>query len=154
MAGRLHTREDSGLVLDREGRWFHDGEPVEHPKILEAFNRGIERAPDGRYLLRFGADWCFITVEDAPLQVEVALEVDGQVVLKLSNGATEALRPDTLCEQGGVLYCLSEAGLPARFGRSAHFALGSLLEERPSGFALVLQGREYPVRAGPVAAPR
>lgn len=151
MAGRLHTREDSGLVLDRDGRWFHDGEPVEHPKIVEAFNRGLERAPDGRYLLRFGPDWCYVTVEDAPLQVAVALEVDGRVALKLSSGATESLRPETLWERGGVLYCLSQAGLPARFGRSAQVALGSLLEERPGGFVLVLQGREHPIASSPRA---
>jgi len=147
MRGRRHTREDSGIVLDREGRWLHDGEPVTHPKIVEAFNRGIERAPDGRYLLRFGDDWCYVHVEDAPLTVEVALPQDGRAVgLRFSNGASELLRPETLALREGVLYCRSEAGLPARFSRSAQFALGSLLEEREGGgFVLKLDGREHPV---------
>ncbi|HEY3450062.1 MAG TPA: DUF1285 domain-containing protein [Myxococcales bacterium] len=145
MQGRLHTREDSGLVLDREGRWFHDGVLVEHPKIVEAFNRGIERDEQGRYVLRFGGDWCFITVEDAPLQVETASPAGESVVLALSNGRTEPLRPETLALRGGVLYCAAESGLTARFGRSAQFSLGSLLEERPDGYVLVLGGREHRV---------
>jgi hypothetical protein len=146
MPGRLHTREDSGLVLDREGRWFHDGELVEHPKIVEAFNRGIERAPDGRWMLRFGRDWCYVCVEDAPVQVVAALVDGDRVGLKLSNGKSELLQPSTLTVRDGVLYCVSEDGLPARFGRSAQFALGCLLQERADGFMLVLQGHEYLVR--------
>jgi len=131
-------------VLDREGRWFHDGEPVEHPKIVEAFNRGLERDEHGRYVLRFGSDWCFVTVEDAPLQVEtVALPSPDRVVLQLSSGSAEDLRPETLSLRDGILYCVAESGLTARFSRSAQFALGSLLEERPGGYVLVLGGREH-----------
>jgi hypothetical protein len=145
--GRRHTREDSGLVLDREGRWLHDGEPVTHPKIVEAFNRGLTREPDGRYLLRFGDDWCVVTVEDAPLQIRTALVEGARVGLELSNGASELLRPETLCLRDGVLYCVSETGRPARFSRSAQFALGSALEERDGGFALRLDGREFLIGA-------
>ena len=29
---RWHTREDSGLVLDRQLAWFHDGERIAHPR--------------------------------------------------------------------------------------------------------------------------
>lgn len=146
MPDRLHTREDSGLLLDREGRWFHDGVLVEHPKIVEAFNRGLERDGEGRYVLRFGDDWCFVAVEDAPLQVEAATETGGAVQLELSNGRAEPLRPETLSLKDGVLYCVAESGLAARFGRSAHFSLGSRLEERPGGYVLVLGGREWPLR--------
>jgi len=128
-----------------EGRWFHDGVLVEHPKIVEAFNRGSERDAQGRYVLRFGDDWCFVSVEDAPLQVEAASLAGERVLLELSNGRTEALRPETLALRGEVLYCVAESGLTARFGRSAQFSLGSLLEERPGGYVLVLAGCEHPV---------
>ncbi|MGC4123104.1 MAG: DUF1285 domain-containing protein [Myxococcales bacterium] len=147
--GRLHTREDSGLVLDREGRWFHDGVLVENPKIAEAFSRGIERDEQGRYVLRFGNDWCFVTVQDAPLQVESLTAAPGGIVLALSNGRREPLRPETLRLRGEVLYCTAQAGLTARLSRSAQFALGGLLEERPGGYVLVLAGREHPVAEEP-----
>lgn len=147
MQGRRHTREDSGLVLDREGRWFHDGEPVEHPKVVEAFNRGLERDGQGRYVLRVGEDWCFVAVEDAPLQVESLMPSPDEVVLELSNGRREPLRPETLTLKDGVLYCVAESGLTARLSRSAQFALGSLLEERDGGYVLVLAGREHRIPA-------
>jgi len=149
MDSRHHTREQSGWVLDREGRWLHGGEPVEHPRIIEALNRSIERGLDGRYRLCFGGDWCFVTVEDAPLQVISALEANGQVSLKLSNGAGETLRAHTLSVRSGVLYCVTEAGWPARLSRSAQFVVGGLLEDRPGGLMLLLGGREYPVAVLP-----
>lgn len=148
MQGRRHTREDSGIVLDREGRWSHDGAPIEHPKIVEAFNRGLERDAQGRYVLRFGDDWCYVSVEDAPLQVESAIPEEARVVLRLSNGLAEPLVPETLELRDGVLYCRAASGMTARFSRSAQFTIGSLLEERPGGFALVLAGREHRIADG------
>jgi hypothetical protein len=158
MTQRIHTREDSGLVLDADGDWTHDGEPVEHPKIVEAFNRGLERAPDGRYLLRFGNDWCYVTVRDAPLQVRAARLDPAQraVALALSNGAEERLDPAALTHRGGVLYCVSASGLLARFSRSAQAALSEVLNEGSGGFVLTLFGRDYPIEerpAEPAVAP-
>ncbi|MGZ6140198.1 MAG: hypothetical protein ACXWLA_05970, partial [Myxococcaceae bacterium] len=53
---RWHTREDSGLVLDRELNWVHDGERVTHPRIIEAFNAGLVPTDDGRFQLHIGQD--------------------------------------------------------------------------------------------------
>ncbi len=147
LTGRWHTREDSGLVLDEEGRWFHDGEEVGHPRIAEAFHRGLERAPDGRYLLRFGADWCFVEVRGTPLQVVAAIveREAGRAELTFSNGAVEPLRPDTLCVRGGVLFCAASSGMRARFSRSAHVALAECVEEGPGGLALSLGPQTCPI---------
>lgn len=148
MSDRLHTREDSGLVIDREGRWVHDDEPVENEKIAQAFSRGLARAPDGRFIVRFGDDWCFVTVEDAPLQVRAAVPDAAQrvVTLRLSNGSVEDLDPETLSSREGVLYCVAAGDLPARFGRSAQVALGPLLVETGDGIALRLSGQAFPIR--------
>ena len=146
VTGRLHTREDSGLRIDREGRWFHDGEEVDHPKIVAAWNRGIERSPEGRYLLRFGNDWCFIEVEDAPLQVRTAQPGADEVRVSFSSGLEEALRPATLSVKGEALYCESSGGLPARFSRSAQAALSELVEEDGEGYALRIGSVRVPLR--------
>ncbi len=153
MAQRQHSREDSGISLDADGRWFHDGEPVEHPKIVEAFNRGIELGADGRYLLRIGPDWCVVAVADAPLQVLGALvdRAGGEVALRFSNGGEELLDPATLSHRDGVLYCSSRAGLLARFSRSAQAALSEQLGEGPEGFTLTVAGRAYPIQERPPA---
>jgi len=139
---RWHTREDSGLRLDRELRWWHDGEPIEHPKIIEAFNTGLAPAEDGRFRLSFGNDWCYVQVEDAAYGV-TALDLAGeQVWLRLSDRTAEQLNPSTLAlGPEGVLTCRVKAGrAKARFSRDAQFALGSLLEEENGELVLKLAG--------------
>lgn len=139
---RWHTREDSGLRLDRQLRWWHDDELIEHPKIIEAFNTGLAPAEDGRFRLSFGKDWCYVQVEDAAYGV-TALDLAGeQVWLRLSDRTTDQLNPSTLAlGPDGVLTCRVKAGrAKARFSRDAQFALGSLLEEENGELVLKLAG--------------
>lgn len=148
MGKRWHTREDSGIRLDREGRWWHDDEPVEHPKIVEAFNTGLQPTEDGRFKLVFGRDWCFVQVEDAAYRVVAVDELpDGRLSLRLSDRTAELLEPGTLkVEDDGVLTCrVKEGRAKARFGRDAQFAVGERLTERDGRVVLRVGGRDYPV---------
>jgi uncharacterized protein len=135
-AKRWHTREDSGIRLDRALRWWHDGEQIEHPKIIEAFNLGLQPTDDGRFRLEFGKDWCFVEVEDAAYAV-VAVDVtdDEQLSVRLSDRTAERLSLETLrSEPDGVLACSVKKGrAKARFSRDAQFAFGALLEAGSSG---------------------
>jgi len=129
---RWHTREESGIRLDRQGRWWHDDERVEHPRIVEAFDRGLEPTDDGRYRLVFGHDWCFVTVEGEAYRVTgLTLEHDGPPALTLSDGSSEVLDPASLtADAEGVLSCGVKTGRArARFSRTEQAALGELLEE-------------------------
>lgn len=141
---RWHTREDSGIRLDREGRWWHDDERVEHPKIVEAFNQGLQPTEDGRFKLVFGWDWCFVQVEDAAYRVlgVDALE-DGHFLLHLTDRQSEVLDPATLkIEADEVLSCLVKQGrAKARFSRDAQFQLGSHLHEQ-DGRLVLRAGRD------------
>lgn len=122
---RWHTREDSGLRLDRELRWWHDGERIEHPKIIEAFNVGLRPRGDGLFELRLGQDWCLVEVEDAAFGVTHVEVIAGTIALSLSDRTQEPLVPSTLLAgTDGVLCCLVKAGqAKARFSRDAQFAL-------------------------------
>ncbi len=147
---RWHTREDSGIRLDRQLRWWHDDEPVEHPRLIEAFNRGLRVADDGRFKLEIGDDWCFVAVEDAAFGV-VAIDVEGAgVVLRLSDRTAEVLVPSTLStDDEGVIRCWVKAGkAPARFSRDAQFALGNLMETTERGLVLKVSGSELPTGLG------
>lgn len=128
---RWHTREDSGLRLDREFRWWHDGELIDHPNIIEAFNRGVRVGDDGRVTLHFGDDWCFIEVDDAPFRV-VAVDVsEGErLSVRLSDRTAEWLDVQTLAlDDDGVLSARVKLGrAKARFGRDAQFQLAQHLE--------------------------
>jgi hypothetical protein len=137
---RWHTREDSGLRLDRELRWWHDGEPIEHRKIVEAFNAGLRPSVDGRFELHLGNDWCFVEVEDAAYGVTGVEATEAEIRLSLSDRTQEALVPETLsADTQGVLECRVKGGLAkARFSRDAQFALGERLEHTGDGWQLRL----------------
>src|SRR6202022_2247937 len=60
-------RGQSGLRLDKEGRFWHRGGLVEHARTLAALHQGIHRAADGRWATRIGKDWAYLDVEDAAL---------------------------------------------------------------------------------------
>ena len=136
---RWHTREDSGLVLDRDLNWFHDGEPITHPKIIEAFNVGLVPTDDGRFQLRIGNDWAYVAVEGAAYRVNAIDADEARVYLRLSDRTGEALDPATLrLGDDGVLTARVKAGRAgARFSREAQFALGQLLA--PEGGVWVLR---------------
>jgi hypothetical protein len=95
-------REASGLRLDKEGRFWHRGEPVEHERTISVLHRGIHRAPDGRWATRIGHEWGYLEVEDAALFVQQLSVADGSLrgqlltgewveISELSHGADDAL---------------------------------------------------------------
>lgn len=142
---RWHTREDSGIRLDAELRWWHDDEPIEHPKIIELFNTSLVLDEAGRYQLQIGRDWCYVQVEDAAYEVRtVDVSADGRVSVRLSDRTAEALEPSTLAlGEDGVFTCRVKQGrAKARFSRDAQYQLGELLEEGDGG-ALYLRAGEH-----------
>ncbi len=142
---RWHTREDSGIELDERLRWWHDGEPVEHPKIIETFNRGLKVAEDGKFKLEVGNDWCFVKVHGPAFGV-VAVDVseDGLSV-RLTDRTAELMDPSTLAlSADGVLTVkVKEGRATARFSRDAQFQLGELAEATERGPVLRAGGREW-----------
>ena len=150
---RWHTREDSGLVLDRELNWHHDGERITHPKIIEAFNQGLVPTEDGRFQLRIGNDWAYVTVEGAAYRVNAIDTDDTRVYLRLSDRTGEALDPATLrLGEDGVLAARVKAGrADARFSRDAQYALGQLLVQEGSSWVLALPRARIPVSIDPTS---
>ena len=147
---RWHTREDSGLRLDKEGRWWHDDECVEHPKVIEAFNRGLSPTDDGKYRLDFGNDWCFVQVEDCAYRV-LLMDVDAQTGLsvRLSDRTRERLNLQSLeLDEEGVLRCVVKDGkAKARFSREAQAALGPFLDEENDQFFVRWGHQRWPIAA-------
>lgn len=136
---------ESTVVLDRHGRFWHDGQRVEHPRVAQAFARWIDHHPDdGRFILNNGYDWCYLTVEDTPVFVE-HLRVDGSSVeLDLSDGTTEPLDPSTatLDDDDVVRIRVKNATTPARFTRRAQLDLAPLLDDTEP-VALLIAGHRH-----------
>lgn len=148
---RWHTREDSGLRLDREFQWWHDDERIEHPNIIEAFNQGLRAEADGRTTLHFGNDWCFVQIDDAAFRVN-AVDVSGDgLSVRLSDRTAERLDASTLAlDDDGVLSAQVKAGLAkARFSRAAQFQLAQHLELRDAVVGLLIEGRFVPTQLDP-----
>lgn len=147
MPARWHTREDSGIRLDRQFRWWHDGGLIDHPNIIEAFNKGLRVADDGKVTLHFGNDWCFIEVEDAPFKVVAVDESAGaRLSVRLSDRTAEWLDVAALAlDDDGVLSTrVKEGRAKARFGRDAQFQLAQHLEVEAGVVHLRVGGRLEP----------
>lgn len=64
------TSRESTIVLDREGRFWHDGGLVEHAALDKAMRSWITRHPDdGRWILSNGYDWTYFRLEGSPHHV-------------------------------------------------------------------------------------
>lgn len=145
---------ESTIVLDREGRFWHDGELVAHPGMQLAFATWISRHPDdGRFILENGYDWTYFSVEDVPFFIR-SLRVDeaGAHVL-LSDDSEELLDLDSVrTGEGSALYARVKGGAyEARFLQQAQAALTPLLVETDGGFGLEHQGKVHSIqiRKGP-----
>lgn len=88
-----------GLHMDREGRWFHDGDPVRHARLAALLSRSVARDEAGRLIVTTGRDVLAITTEDAPVQVRTVRSADGPGEghrLVLSTGREEPLSGATI----------------------------------------------------------
>lgn len=135
---------ESTIRLDREGRFWHEGNLVEHAKLAQAMHGWVSRHPDdGRYILTNGYDWTYFTVEDAPYFVRSARVGDEGVVLELSDGTQEPWDPSaSRIGDGDALYTRVKAGgargrerepFEAKFTRYAQAQLAPVLEATAGG---------------------
>jgi hypothetical protein len=148
-------RSSSGLAIDAEGRFLHRGVPITHARTLEVLWRSLERAADGRYLVRIGRESAYVTLEATPYAVRgLGDRAPGEApLLLLSDGTRERLDPETLSlGADGVLRCVVKGGHEARFTRAGQLALGTELEEDPAGsggYAITVGGRRFVIRPEP-----
>jgi hypothetical protein len=151
-AALLERFRRSGIRIDRQGQFWHEGATVQHQGLRRALFRWLDRLPppDGRYVLRLDAQrFAYLEVEDTPLVATSLRWVGDQALLGLSDGSEEPLDPATVTlDQAGVLRCRARGGrLEARLGTAAASALAERIEapgERP---VLVLGGRRHPLGA-------
>ena len=142
---------ESTIRLDGEGRFFHEGHPVEHPKLAAALHTWIARHPDdGRYVLTNGYDWTYFVVDDVPFFVRSVHAREGDAILVLSDGTEEPLDPATVrANDRGELYLSVKRdakGGPfdAKMTRFAQTQLEPFLVPEGDGVALVTKrGRAF-----------
>lgn len=139
----------TGLRLDREGRFWHEGAEVTHEGFRRALLRWIDlRAEDGRPILRLDERrYAYVDVDDTPLLVVSATSHDDRITVALNDGSSEELAYDTLAVgDGDALYCRVRGGrLEARITTTAYYVIAEHIEAEGDGFALRLGDRSFPI---------
>jgi hypothetical protein len=144
----------SGIRIDRDGRFVHEGAEVTHEGFKRALFRWLDRLPppDGRYVLRLDERrFAYLEdVADTPLVARAArIDPAGTVLLALSDGNEEPLDPETLTvDEAGVLRAWVRGGrLEARLATSASTVVGdAIVSEAGDRPLLRIGGRSYVIR--------
>jgi len=142
----LKSGATDDIRIDKEGNWFHNGEPFINKKIIDYFNRSVNITAEGRYVIHYGEFTYPIAVDDAPVFVTgVLFQGFGpfeKIILNLTTGEPEELDISTLTFKNKTLYCRVKNGrLPAKFMRSPCFHILERLDERNGEFYLHLCGK-------------
>ena len=146
----LEKLRQTGIRLDRQGRFWHEGQPITHAGLARALLCWLDRLPDGRPILRLDdTRYAYLEVEDAHLLVLSAHWRGDRVFLRLNDGSEEELDYASLrVAADDALYCAVRDGvLRARLTTPAYQALGEHIEPMP-----VAPVAADPVAAGPVSA--
>ncbi len=135
----IEQLRQSGIRLDADGRFWHEGAEVTHHGLRAAFFRWLDRNPDGRWVLRLDEQrFVYLDVDDAPFVI-TSLRFDGpRIFAHLVDDTEEELAYDSVRLAHGVAYATVKGGrFPARLSRSAWGALGERVTEQAG--AAVLQ---------------
>lgn len=151
----IEKLRQTGIRLDREGRFWHEGAEVTHEGFRRALLRWIDRLDDGRPIIRLdGRRFAYIDVEDAHLLAVSARWEGDRVFLTLNDGCSEELDYASLrvdqCDH--ALYCAVRGGrLEARITTAAYYVLAERIEpasgvehnEPGEAFVLHARGRTF-----------
>ncbi len=144
----LERFRQSGIRVDREGRFWHEGAEVEHAGLRRAFLRWMDRLDDGRAVLRLDENrYVYLDVEDAPLLITAARWDGDRAYVTVNDGVEQELEYDSLrVGKRDALYCTVRGGrLEARVTTRAYYVLTEHIEQTDAGFALRARDTGYPI---------
>ena len=142
------------IYIDKEGRWFHKGIEMIRREFIQFFYQHMEIDSQGRYVIDWGGDRCYVEVEDTPFLVRRTVfrskdqANNERFILFLSDDSQEDLSPDTLfVGNENILYCkVNDRTFPARFDRAAYYQLAEHIVEENNDYFLPLNGEKYIIR--------
>jgi len=107
----IEKLRQSGIRLDGDGRFWHEGEVITHRGLVAALWRWLDRNPDGRYVLRLDERrFVYLDVDDAPYVVRSLRWEEGRPIALLSDGSEEPIDPDAITLRGDVPYARVKGG--------------------------------------------
>lgn len=133
---------DSEMRITADGRWYHQGDPINRPAMVRAFSTLLRREQDGRFALITPYQKLYIVVEDAPF-IAVEMESEGQgtdrkLAFRLNTdhlviaNADHPLRfPADPAVERPQPYLQVRRGLEALLSRPVYYALAELILADP-----------------------
>jgi hypothetical protein len=147
-AEALERFRRTGIRLDREGRFWHEGATIDHEGMRRAFFRWMDRLDDGRPILRLDENrYVYLDVDDAPLLVTSARWDGDRAFITTNDGAEQELAYDTLAvADDDAMYChVRNRKLEARLTTPAFHTISERIEETENGFALRAAGARHSI---------
>ena len=145
----IERLRQTGIRLDREGRFWHEGAVVTHRGFHLALLRWLDRLDDGRPILRLDEKrYAYVDVDDAELLALSARWDGDRAILALNDETEEELDHASLAAgPDNALYCRARHGrLTARITTPAYYVLAERIEEMPEGgFCLRAAGELHPI---------
>ena len=138
--------EPFGLVLRHDGRWSHEGQPIQNRKLREHFDRSVKYLPEqGKYIVTLRHFRGEIVLEEAGFFV-VSVDLErGRV--ELSDRSRDVLEVESLRVSpiDGAWLCtvkrdLVPEGLAARFTHAVQAELMNAVEPCGAGYAVSVGG--------------
>ncbi len=136
----IERLRQTGIRLDREGRFWHEGAVVTHRGFQLALLRWLDRLDEKRY--------AYVDVDDAELLALSARWDGDRAILALNDETEEELDYASLAASpDNALYCRARNGrLTARITTPAYYILAERIEETPDGrFCLRAAGKLHPI---------
>jgi uncharacterized protein len=144
----IEKLRQSGIRLDADGRFWHEGGEVTHQGMRAAFWRWLDRNPDGRWVLRLDDKrFVYLDVDDAPYAVRSARWDGDRAIVRLSDDSEEELDYASLhLGKNDQPNCRVKGG---RFDARVSTAAWSTLGQRIDNGELVAAGSRYPIASTP-----
>jgi len=149
-------RGHSGMRIDVDGIWYHDGGRIERDALWKLFATVLRREPDGRHVLVTPVEKLDIDVDDAAfVAVELTSEGEGEgrrLGFRLNSddhviaGPEHPLRIAAAPDGSPRPYVLIRHGLEALIGRAVFYELAELaIEEGAEPLGLWSDGAFFPL---------
>lgn len=118
------------IVIESDGRWWHEGRPVENARVLRLLTRLLRRESDGHYYLVTPVEKWRIRVVSHPLMVvdaEWSSDDAGEAVCTLVTTTGERVRLDAerrlSTDERGLPFVAVRNGLNAGLARPLYYRL-------------------------------
>ncbi len=142
----IEKLRQTGIRLDRNGRFWHEGGEVTHQGFRKALLRWLDLREDGRPILRLDDKrYAYVDVDDALLLVNSVRWSGDRAFVRTNDDAEEELQYDSLEQaEDNTLYCrVRPSKLLARITTPAYYQLAEHIEDQDDGFVLVAGGQRH-----------